>query len=352
MYFFTNKLILKLYVFFSKFTLRAQSPPGEGTFWKTLSHDFQYRRTGNIEIMLSLITLGLILSGLYGIFWIWKQSHKRREKELTMLEAFQENYKLSEGQEQYLEALIERFKNKYTHDPEVATSYLKQFLEYTVKNLTHAPNQTLRRQVHKIPDIEPDDEILIITRDNGKFETLTSEILRQKERYLTLPLPPQVEKYSLEEDQKIEISYNQRHLTYRGRGKIQAITEDEIILYLPDGLHFEQERVYTRLKVEDIDVELTLQNNSGETIIARGKMHDISVEGAGVKISTEEEINKHLQGTLEFQLPEQKEMETRVEVARVNEHPDGYNLGLKFIQLELTTREHLARFIKEANKNN
>lgn len=299
-----------------------------------------------METLLGVVALVLLLAGIYGIVWIWRQSQQQKEKQVTILEAFQENYKLSDGQEQYLEALIEKFKNRYKHEPEVATSYLKQCLEYSVKNLTHAPNQTLRRQVHKIPEIDPDEEILIISRTNGTFETLSSEILRQKEKYLTIPRPTDLEEYSLEEDKNVEISYSQHHLTYRGRGKIQAITEDEIILYVPDGLHFEQQRVYTRLNVDGVDVKLTLQGNENETIIGEGEMQDISVEGAGVKIETESSINKHFQGTLAFKLPEQEQMEIRVEVVRVNQNGSKYNLGLKFIQLELSTREHLARFIK------
>ncbi len=317
---------------------------------RQIGEGFQMGRTDPRHVLLGIVTMLLILGGIAGIIWLLNQYRKKKEKKLTILEAYQNNYRLSDGQQQYLEALIERFKNNYVHNPEVATSYLKQFLEYSVKNLTHAPSQTLRRQVHKIPNIEPDEEILVILGDNEKFETLTTTVLRQKDRYLTIPTSPEVENLDLNEGQSVEISSQQGHLHYRGRGKIQAVTEEETIFHVPDGMHFDQQRVYTRVSVDDDDIEakLCVQCPDDETIAISAELKDISVEGARLLADkSAAEISKHNQGTLEFELPDSDIISVRIEVVRAQKENGKIDLGLKFTNLSLDTREHISRFVKQ-----
>lgn len=339
----SSTLIELIYAFsYPSVTLQAQeSPLGQ------IARGFAEGRTSSIKIALGILTLVLIIGGISGVVWLLTQYQRKKEKKLTILEAFQQNYKLSDGQEQYLEALIERFKNNYVHEPEVASGYLENFLEYIVKNLTHAPDQTLRRQVHEIPDLEPDEEILVILPRENTYRAVKSTVDRQKDRYLTLPARPQLIDLEPDEEDRVEICIQKGHLTYRGRGKIQAITSDEVIIHLPEGLHFEQQRVYTRVQVDNVEASLTLESGDGETFTARGLVQDLSVEGACLAIDAADSVERHQQGTVKFQLPGQDEIEARVEVVRANESSADCKLGLKFIHLELETREEIARFIKE-----
>ncbi|GEM_PF-5657061 len=316
--------------------------------FRQIGEGFQVGRPDPRHVLLGIFTMLLILGGIAGIIWLLNQYRRKKEKKLTILEAYQNNYRLSDGQQRYLEALVERFKNNYVHNPEVSTNYLKQFLEYTVKNLTHAPSQTLRRQVHKIPNIEPDEEILVIIGSGEKFETLTTKVLRQKDRYVTIASSPEVENLELSEGQSVEISSKQGYLHYRGRGKIQAITEEEIIFHVPDGMHFEQQRVYTRVPVNDLEANLCLQCRDDDTATLSGELKDISVEGARLIVDkTADKVSKHQQGTLEFELPGSEMMSVRIEVVRVQRENGSIDLGLKFTGLNLETREHIAQFVKQ-----
>ncbi|MGM0381180.1 MAG: flagellar brake protein [bacterium] len=291
-----------------------------------------------------LVLFGLIF-GTYGLYWVWNQLTGEKKKKITVLEALQENYELSSSQNRYLDALVEKFKNRNPHDPEISNDYLLNFLKYTVQNLTHAPDQRLRRQVHHVPELKAGDIMQVMINIDQEFRTHTCKIIEQNKKYIHLTFSE--DRPPLEKGKQVEVSYRQEDLYFRGKGKIENVLEDKIIIHLPDGLHFEEKRTFFRLPVDSLPCKLTLKDSGDNTAVLKGEMEDISAEGACVLIDETDKIDleQHLRGTIEFELPGFREVNIRVEIARTQDKGNQLELGMKFTRIGMAVRERIIQFI-------
>ncbi|MFP4686874.1 MAG: flagellar brake protein [bacterium] len=345
MTFLNIEFIQKIKELINPLNLAINREPGELKIFGRIAHSFTGDRFPIEMLLIYVFVFFLILGGIVGLIWLFNQISGRDQKKITVLEALQENYQLSSSQERYLEALIEKFKNRNPHDPEISSDYMQKFLEYVVQNLTHAPDQTLRRQVHHVPRLEAGQELQIMYRDDGQYKTQRCEILDQKDKYITLRKPD--EEVQLSKEQKIEVTYRLEDLHYRGDAEIRTISESELIVFLPQGLRFEEKRVFYRLPLNSLEARLTLQCAKNNTVFLEGTLEDISAEGACMLVEKPEEVKlkKHLRGTLEFDLPGFRTVDIRCEVVRAVEKTESYELGLKFVQLSVVVKENIINFI-------
>ncbi len=335
---FINLLSYRL-VPMTQITVGDESPLGR------ISRGFTSERFPVGNVLIYILIFALVLGGIFGLFWLFNQILSPSKKKISVLKALQENYELSASQERYLEALVEKFKNRNPHDPEISNEYLESFLEYVVQNLTHAPDQTLRRQVHHVPTLTEGDDLQIMFQEDKQYKTHRCDILDQQDKYITLQKPD--EELQIKKGQKIEVTYRQEDLHYRGDGEVRSINEKELIVFLPEGLRFEEKRVFYRLPLNSLPGRLTLQGAENKTIFLEGTLEDISAEGACMLVDKPEDtkLKKHLRGSLEFELPNYRTVDIRCEVVRAIEQKEKYELGLKFVQLSVVVKENIINFI-------
>lgn len=328
---------------------------GEVTFWTEFTRGFNEGWDITPLFYWGFIA-GLILLGIYGILqaieWGTEEGKPRHGKKYDVLQALQENVVLSKSQKQYLSALIERFKNRNPYDPEISTEYLREFLEFSIHNLTHSPTQTLRRRVHRVPDFEEGFHVELMVEEDNEFRTCSFEIKGQDNKYVILR-PTSGEKIKLEEGDEVELSYRKGNLYLRGEAEIRQATDNEVILLLPNGLHFEEQRSYQRMNTNSIPCKLNLRNQQEEQIRTRGTIEDLSAEGAMVFLKTERgKAKKNMRGTIEFTLPGFSKMELFAEIVRAKEYTDDeQELGLHFTRVNMGDRERIFQFIRQKEEN-
>lgn len=329
----------------------AQAQDGEVDFWTEFTRSFnQGLDTSALFFWLGI--LGLFLLGVYGILrvlkWGGDRKPSRHGKKYDVLQALQQNLVLNKSQREYLNALIEKYKNRNPYEPEISTNYLREFLENTVHNLTHSPTQTLRRQIHRTPEFREGNHVELMVEQDNEYRTCSFEIMNQDHRYLTLS-PTPGDEIRLHEGDDVEISYRKGNLYLRGNAEIRQSTEEEVILFIPSGLHFEEQRSYRRMDTNSIPCKLNLRNNEDKKIVSKGTIEDISAEGAKVFMSTDRgNAQKNMRGTIEFTLPGHSDMSLFIEVVRAQEYTrDEQELGIHFTRMDMGERERIFQFINE-----
>lgn len=349
---FFNELILNVLL-----PVTQQNPPttpGEIAFWEDFTHGFQQSWDATPIIFWSIV-LGLAGAGIYGIVkaFEWRSDQTKKEgKQYDVLQALQQNLVLSQSQREYLKALIEKFKNRNPYEPEVSTEYLRKFLEFSVHNLTHSPTQTLRRRIHRTPDFEEGHHVEIMVERSNEYQTCSFEIKSQDKKYVVLK-PTPGEDTDLQEGDTVEVSYRQDHLYLRGEAEIRQVTDNEIIIYLAEGLHFEEQRSYRRMDTNDIPCDISFRGNGDKKIVTKGTIQDISAEGARVYVDTERgEFHKNMRGTIEFSLPGFSELSLFAEVVRVDDMEENrQELGIHFTRVSMGDRERIFQFINEKEQS-
>jgi len=338
---------------FTSYILRplAQAQDGEAAFWAEFTRSFnEGLDTSALFFWLGIVAL--FIMGTYGILraleWGGDRKPSRRGKKYDVLQALQQNLVLNKSQKEYLNALIEKYKNRNPYEPEISTNYLREFLESTIHNLTHSPTQTLRRQIHRTPDFREGDHVELMVEQDNEYRTCSYEITDQDNKYVILS-PTPGDDISLHEGDDIEISYRKGNLYLRGNAEIRQATENEVILFIPSGLHFEEQRRYRRMDTNSIPCKLNLRNDENKKIVTKGTIEDISAEGALVFMSTDRGIaKKNMRGTIEFTLPGHSEISLFAEVVRAKEYTrDEQELGIHFTRMDMGERERIFQFIND-----
>ncbi len=319
--------------------------PGQTDILARISRSFLADRIGFWQIALATLFLLLILLITGFTILAGMKYYRKKWQRIGLLETLKNNYPLKENQEKYLEALVERFKNSHPHDPEVATEYLEKFLIYTIQQISQGPDQRLRRGIHAVPNLNGEEEIFLVKSSGEGYKSLPADLTEQKDRYLTLRMESKPKK-QLTENETVEISVKKDGLIYRGKAKIRSFSGRELIIHLPQGLHFEQDRDYQRVEVNNLTSWFTVQLESGDTVTRRGYMVDLSIAGCRLKIPGELEFKRYQHGILEFQLPDTAKLETRAEIERIKKPGGETELGLNFIWLNPPTRERIANYLR------
>jgi c-di-GMP-binding flagellar brake protein YcgR len=327
--------------------------PGEIKFWEDFTRGF---REGWDPTPILFWTFVFVLAGvgIWGIIKVieWQSGPSTKKgKKYDVLEALQQNLVLSKSQRQYLEALIEKYKNRNPYEPEVSTEYLREFLEFSIHNLTHSPTQTLRRRIHRTPNFEEGHHVELMVEKSGGYHTFSFKIESQDEKYVVLK-PTPGDDAELKEGDNVEITYRQDHLYLRGEAEIRQATDNEVILYLPEGLHFEEQRSYRRMDTNSIPCDLSLRNHEDKKVKTSGTIEDISAEGARVIIGTDRgKCDTNMRGTIEFELPGFSKLSLFAEIVRAEERADeSQELGIHFTRVSMGDRERIFQFINQKEK--
>lgn len=300
-----------------------------------------------IPILIGMAILLGIMLGLYGLYVaLGRPGSRTGSRQIPILEALENNIRLSESQNRYLEALIEQFKNRQPHDPEISNKYLRKFFVSTVQRLTNAPTKTLRRQTNHIPDLEPGSTVTLMVQDENVYESYECELGEQDEEYLMLSPPDDV---PFVEGDEVEVSCRRNRLVLRGDAEVREIDAQRIILHLNNGMHFEEQRRYFRLDTDSLPCRLKAKTEEEGTQLLKGTVEDLSLEGARVQVENPPwEPRNGVKGTLTFDLPEHRTMNLPVEIVRVNNNEEqAYEFGLYFYELRMGDREHLAQYIHD-----
>jgi len=325
--------------------------PGEREFWGEFVQSFN-EPLDPTPILIGGTALVLLLAGIYGIYKViqW-QFGLTKKKRYNVFEALQRNLMLSSSQKQYLEALIERYKNQNAYEPEISTEYLREFLEFTIRNLTESPTQRLRRRVFEVSTVEEGHHVELMIKQNNEFETCSFEIAKQNDDLVSLRPSPGVE-VELQAGDEVELSYRLEDSYLRGKARIEQSSEDEVTITIPDGLHSEELRSYRRMDTNSVPCKLSLRSEDGTQIVTSGTIEDISGEGAQVFTRSQRtNIRENMRGTLEFSLPGFSEMSLFAEVVRSEKITDEeQELGLHFTRVSMGDRERIFQFINRKDQ--
>ncbi|MFB6346544.1 MAG: hypothetical protein ABEK50_12360, partial [bacterium] len=228
-----------------------------------------------------------------------------------ILEGIQKNIKLSNKQERYLKALIEKFQDKHRYDPEIKTEYLEQFLFFAIQSLTHAPDRAIRRKTHYVPTFEENDTLEVMFKiGDTTYTTEICKIVEQSDDSVAITKPEDVDLTELREGRQISCAYHEGELTLRGQAEIRHIMDEKILLVFPEGMHFEEHRTYDRVDVDEIPCQVILQEFEGEAIKLNGIILDLSVGGAQIKVQDyNEKIHENMRGSLQFKPEEGYELD-------------------------------------------
>lgn len=299
-----------------------------------------------IPILVGIGILTGILLGLYGLFVAFGRPGSRPEsKQIPILEALENNIRLSESQNRYLEALIEQFKNRHPHDPEISNQYLRKFFVSTIQQLTNAPTKTLRRRTKHMPDLETGSSVTMMTRNNDIYESYECELEDQDAEYLMLSPPDDI---PFTEGDPVEVSCMKNRLVLRGDAEVRQVDPEQITIHLNNGLHFEEQRRYFRLDTDSLPCRLKVQPDKDRSHLLKGTVEDLSLEGARVEVEDPPwDPKTNVKGTLSFELPGHRKMNLPAEIVRVNESSGTCVFGLYFYELRMGDREHLAQYIHD-----
>jgi hypothetical protein len=327
----------------------AQQGSNETTFWKQLSGSFRQGPDAT-PIYIGIVVLILALVGAYFLLQFFSSfgTTKTKRKKYNILESIQSNLKLSDRQERYLKALIEKFKNRASYEPEISTEYLEDFLFFAVQNLTYAPKRSIRRKTHYVPDFTINESIDIMVKiDDETYTTLESDILGQNDDTVTIKRPFGEYADELSEGQSVDVAYKEGELTLRGPARIKTITDDQAKLELSRGMHFEEQRTYDRVPLQKTTCQLILQEWEGKTIRVEGILQDISVGGAKLLVDQlNSRIHRNMRGRMQFEL-NAKEMDLEVVVIHVEDENDPPTLGVEFMEPGMRNRNLLHEFVSD-----
>lgn len=302
---------------------------------------------GGIVLIIVLILMYWILR-MYTDFLARDQS---KSKKVSILEGIQQNIKLSQKQEKYLLALIEKFQDKHPYDPEIKTEYLEKFLFFALQSLTHAPDRAIRRKTHYVPTFETDDVLEVMFKtDDTHYTTEKCEIVEQDEGNVVIMQPGNVGASQFREGREIATAYHKGELTLRGHAEIRHVMDEKILLNFPEGMHFEEHRTYDRVDVTDLPCQLILQEFEGESIHLKGDFLDISIGGARVEVhEIDDRVHENIRGRLQFELEGGRELDIQVSVVFLEAEVDTgtMELGLQFLEPGLANREYIHDFVEK-----
>lgn len=329
----------------------AQLLPQDGSFYEQLSSSFRQGLdpgpvyVGIIVLTSLMILLYVFLRLMSGLF----SGSAPKKKKFNILESIQSNLRLSDKQERYLDALIEKFKNRASYEPEVSTDYMRDFLFYAIQNLTYAPKRKIRRKTHYVPDFEIGSTLdLMLQVEEDTYTTLRAEIVEQDEEIVNIKKPSATEVPEFHQDQSIDTAYNKGDLILRGEARIKAISDGNLALEYPLGMHFEEQRTYDRVKVNDLDCQLILQEWEGETIRVEGTVTDLSVGGAKIHVPIKDNrIIENMRGRVQFKNEQSLNIDLEIVVIHREHDEDGYSLGVEFIDPGMTNRNLLEQFLTD-----
>lgn len=330
----------------------AQQGGNEQTFYERLSSSFRQGPDpmpiyiGGIILIIVLI-LGYWLLRMYTDFLAPRE---KTDRKVSILDAIKQNIKLSNKQERYLQALIEKYQDKHPYDPEVKTEYLENFLFFALQSLTHAPDRAIRRKTHYVPEFDEEDSLEIMFKtDDTSYTTEKCQILEQNEDDVVIQKPNDTTAGQFREGREVSAAYHKGELTLRGSGEIRHSMDEKVLLHFPEGLHFEEHRTYDRVEVEDLACQLILQEFEGEAIYLEGEFEDISIGGARVMVDrVDDRVHENIRGRLQFALADDRELDFQVSVVYldVGVEEGTMEMGLQFIEPGLANREHLHDYIE------
>lgn len=299
---------------------------------------------GAIILILFLI-LSYVALRLFEYLSVYEDQAPRQ---YSILEAIQSNLKLSKKQDHYLEALIEKFKDQSSYEPEVSTEYLEKFLSFILQDLSYEPKRIIRRKKGYLPDLNAEDTFdLMFEVDEDSYTTVHVEVLSQDESHVTVHKPDEREDLSFQENEDVEIAYHKGNLTLRGDGEILAVTDDHLLVDLKGGLHFEEKRTYDRVEVDPIPCQLLVQEWEGDQLQFDGVLKDLSVEGARVLIDgSDERLHTNMRGRIHFELPNEREMDLEIVLIHLEEADGPTSVGLEFNQPGMQNRNVIHEFLE------
>lgn len=328
--------------------LFAQANP-EVEFYTRLSRAF---RGGlrSVDVYVAIGLFVLVLLALLGLTWAWREfrspSRKKKGKRMTILDAIRKNVQLTDNQNRYLSALIEKFKNRHPHDPEVSTDYLRTFFRFAVQNLTHAPTQTLRRKTQMVPDLEIGHTMELMVERNDEYRTLKARIRDQNDEYVRVELPPDARESDLVSGELIPVYYGKGDLHMRGEARVDERDPPNALLSLDQGLHFEEQRTEKRVETANVPSRIHLEQPAGEPFTLRGTMVDVSIGGALVELRDDAgDVEADQRGHIEFDLPVYGAMDLDVFVVHVHDEEEPVQLGLQFMNTNADERETLQDYV-------
>lgn len=279
---------------------------------------------------------------------------EQKSEKVGILEAIRQNIKLSNKQEKYLRALIEKYQDKHPYDPEVKTEYLEKFLFYALQSLTHAPDRAIRRKTHYVPKFETEDELDVMFKTNDThYATERCSVVEQDGDNVVIEMPEDIDSSEFREGRAVSTAFHKGDLTLWGEGEIKHLMEDKILLNFPEGMHFEEHRTYDRVEVHDMECDLILQEFEGEAVHLEGRFLDMSIGGARVKTrSVDERVHENIRGRLQFEL-EERELDIQVSLVYldIDEDADTMEMGLQFLEPGLANRQHIHDFVERKKKS-
>lgn len=282
-------------------------------------------------ILIAFLILSYVALRLFEYLTVTEDTEPR---EYSILEAIQSNLELSDKQDRYLKALIEKFKDQSSYEPEVSTEYLENFLLFVLQDLSYEPKRTIRRKKDYVPDLNKGDSLdLMLEVLEESFTTLRVDVLNQEGTHVTIQKPSGRENLSFDEYQEVEVAYQKGNLTLRGSGKIISVTDEKLLLDLEGGLHFEEKRTYDRVNVDSLPCQLLLQEWEGDQLRFDGVLKDLSVEGGRILINeSDSRLHRNMRGRIQFELPGDREIDLEIVVIHIEISGDSTTVGVEFNQ--------------------
>lgn len=273
---------------------------------------------------------------------------EQKSEKIGILQAIRQNIKLSNKQEKYLKALIEKYQDKHPYEPEVKTEYLENFLFFALQSLTHAPDRAIRRKTHYVPEFDRDDEMDVMFKTNDThYVTKRCEVIEQEEDNVVIAMPDDIDSSEFREGRSVATAYHKGDLTLWGEAEIKHLMEDKILLNFPEGMHFEEHRTYDRVSVHDLECDLILQEFEGEAVHLEGRFIDLSIGGARVEVrSFDERVHENIRGRVQFELDGREiDMQVSLVYLDADEDAETMEMGLQFLEPGLSNRQHIHDFV-------
>ncbi len=247
---------------------------------------------GNITaFLIALISMSLF----FVILFYFYKAYQNHLNEKRLLEPADSVFKappshksgFNPAQKKIINTLISDFKKREMIASAIPSSVLERFSEFFYQRLDELriSNKAAQRLAKKIYPIVEDSKIEIEINENNRLYVLERSALAASDKSVVvknitgIPVP-------LKKGVPLNICYTSNNMFICGESSVvNFLTSNRTILSYPKNLKISQERLYSRIPVDNISGTLLALHTEGDSPI-EVVVKDISLEGARIRSST------------------------------------------------------------------
>ncbi len=312
--------------------------------------------SGNVTLVLiTVLLMGILMIVIYYIYRGYQNSLMERK----LLETREGDFKppprhlsgFNPAQKRVLNSLIMDFKRREIIASAIPSSVLERYSEFFFQHFQdlRISDETAQRIAKKIYPIAVKSSIEIEINDSNRLFVLEREALESNERAVVVHnisgLPHPIKK-----GVPVNVCYTSNNMFICGQSAVQNfLPNGKTVLSYPKNLKISQERLYSRIPVENINGSIIPADIESDASPLNVTIKDISLEGVRVQASSNLKrketyrlsfTDMTLEKTYDFD-----NLECVISKSYMIEN-GVYEYGLSFVYLDLETRNKLFDYFR------